>query len=352
MYSWSGFFGRRSNSPRPPVNICTPAWNIPAHIPPEYSYRHPDFDPFWAEAEAQGVPLTMHVFTGSTWDGGLPAHWGLPAWSIKGYTLLHTSACNTTIDLICGGVLERFQFNELFAGYGLMEDVEFSHRVSREFRLVLTPHARLTHKRSPASRDQGRTIFRMRVFHHYLIYTGSVHRGAGTLEYLRSGSGDYFFMEINARLQVEHPVTEYLTGLDIVKWQLMIASGAELDFSQQDVQFNGHAVEARVYAEDPQTFIPSPGTITKLSFPEEDPKIRIDHALKVNTAVPPYYDPLLAKVIAWGTERSSASNRLSVALTEFQIEGVKTTIPLNLKILASTQFRDGKIDTNFIDASL
>jgi predicted TIM-barrel fold metal-dependent hydrolase len=81
---------------------------IPAHIPPEYSYRHPDFDPFWAEAEAQGVPLTMHVFTGSTWDGGLPAHWGLPAWSIKGYTLLHTSACNTTIDLICGGVLERF----------------------------------------------------------------------------------------------------------------------------------------------------------------------------------------------------------------------------------------------------
>jgi len=81
---------------------------VPAHLPPERSYRHPDLDPFWAEAEALGVPLTMHVFTGATWDGGLPAHWGMPAWSIKGYTFLHTSAANTVIDLICGGVLERY----------------------------------------------------------------------------------------------------------------------------------------------------------------------------------------------------------------------------------------------------
>ena len=178
------------------------------------------------------------------------------------------------------------------------------------------------------------------------------YQGAGTLEYLRSGEGNYYFMEINARLQVEHPVTEYLTGLDIVRWQLAIASGDKLDFSQKDVRFNGHAVEARVYAEDPQTFIPSPGTITKLSFPGEDAKIRIDHALSVNANVPPYYDPLLAKVIAWGTERGSASSRLNKALTEFQIEGVKTTIPLNLKILASPQYQSGNIDTNFIDTWL
>ena len=175
------------------------------------------------------------------------------------------------------------------------------------------------------------------------------YRGAGTLEFLRSGDGDYYFMEINARLQVEHPVTEYLTGIDIVKWQLLIASGAQLDFSQQAVQINGHAIEARVYAEDPETFIPSPGTITALTFPIEDGKIRIDHALKENMSVPPYYDPMLAKVIAWGTDRANALNRLRRALSGFQIEGVKTTIPLNLKILQSPEFQNGTIDTNFID---
>lgn len=175
------------------------------------------------------------------------------------------------------------------------------------------------------------------------------YRGAGTLEFLRSGDGNYYFMEINARLQVEHPVTEYLTSIDIVKWQLLIASGVQLDFSQQAVQFNGHAIEARVYAEDPETFIPSPGTITTLTFPKEDAKIRIDHALKENISVPPYYDPMLAKVIAWGADRTNALIRLRSALSEFQIEGVKTTIPLNLKILQSSEFHNGTIDTNFID---
>ncbi len=178
------------------------------------------------------------------------------------------------------------------------------------------------------------------------------YHGAGTIEFLRSEDGNYYFMEINARLQVEHPVTEYLTGVDIVKWQILIASKKTLDFTQQTVQFNGHAIEARVYAEDPETFIPSPGTITDLEFPEQDPKIRIDHALKANAVVPPYYDPMLAKVIAWDTDRKSASQRLVKALTEFQIKGVKTTIPVNLKILKSMEYQEGTIDTSFIDNSL
>ena len=178
------------------------------------------------------------------------------------------------------------------------------------------------------------------------------YQGAGTLEYLRADNGDYYFMEVNARLQVEHPVTEYLTGVDIVKWQLLIASGALLDFSQQDVQLKGHAIEARVYAEDPETFIPSPGTIKTLKLPERNTNIRIDHALKENTTIPPYYDPLLAKVITWGTTRSAASQRLNKALSEFQVKGVKTSTPLNLKILNSPQFQNGIIDTNFIDNSL
>ena len=184
------------------------------------------------------------------------------------------------------------------------------------------------------------------------IITKIGYRGAGTLEYLRAGDGNYYFMEINARLQVEHPVTEYLTGIDIVKQQLSIASGETLSLAQKDVRFNGHAMEARIYAEDPETFIPSPGTISALTFPAEDPKVRIDHALKVGTSVPPYYDPLLAKVIAWGYDRSRAVIRLKQALSDFRVEGVKTSTPLNLKILNRPEFQEGKIDTNFIDTSL
>jgi acetyl-CoA carboxylase biotin carboxylase subunit len=173
--------------------------------------------------------------------------------------------------------------------------------------------------------------------------------GAGTIEFLRSGQGDYYFMEINARLQVEHPVSEYLTGIDIVRWQLAIASGEALNFSQQEVTFNGHAIEARVYAEDPETFIPSPGIITQLAIPASAPYLRIDHALLEKASVPPFYDPLLAKVIAWGPNRVSACDRLCRALSEFQVEGVKTTTPLDLKILEHPLFRQGEIDTGFID---
>ncbi len=174
------------------------------------------------------------------------------------------------------------------------------------------------------------------------------YQGAGTIEFLRSNDGHYYFMEINARLQVEHPVTEYVTGFDLVKWQILIASGKRLDFTQQDVTLSGHAIEARVYAEDPETFIPSPGTIKDLKFPEHNPKIRIDHALKENTAVPPYYDPLLAKVIAWGKERARAIDRLIDTLNEFKVGGVKTTTALNLKILRSEDFQSGNINTGFL----
>jgi acetyl-CoA carboxylase biotin carboxylase subunit len=156
-------------------------------------------------------------------------------------------------------------------------------------------------------------------------------------------------MEINARLQVEHPVTEYLTGVDIVKWQLLIASDEEINFSQADVKMDGHAIEARVYAEDPETFVPSPGTITRLRLPETGTHLRIDHALKENGSVPPFYDPLLAKVIAWGSERAEACNRLIEALADFQIEGIKTTIPVNLAILKRPEYLAGQIDTGFID---
>lgn len=174
------------------------------------------------------------------------------------------------------------------------------------------------------------------------------YQGAGTMEFLRSQGGVYYFMEINARLQVEHPVTEFLTGVDIVKAQLSIASGEALSIRQEDVEMKGHAIEARVYAEDPVTFQPSPGTIGKLRLPPETTFLRIDHSLEEKGVVPPYYDPLLAKVVAWGENRQEARERLIEALGRFEIEGVKTTIPLNFFILKSKAFQDGVFDTGFI----
>jgi acetyl-CoA carboxylase biotin carboxylase subunit len=178
------------------------------------------------------------------------------------------------------------------------------------------------------------------------------YQGAGTIENLRSADGQFYFMEINARLQVEHPVTEFLTGVDIVRCQLEIASGEKLGFGQADVTRQGHAVEARVYAEDPETFYPAPGTIGRIDFPPQGRHLRIDHALADHTVIPPYYDPLLAKVIAWDHTRPRAVARLAQALKDFRIEGVKTTIPANLKILEHPRFLAGDFTTAFIHEML
>lgn len=177
------------------------------------------------------------------------------------------------------------------------------------------------------------------------------YQGAGTMEYLRSEDGSFYFMEVNARLQVEHPVTEFLTGVDIVQSQLTIASGKGLEMGQEEVEMKGHAIEARVYAEDPVTFCPSPGIINKLDFPSLNAgSLRIDHAIEEGGTVPPYYDPLLAKVIAWGPTRPAAIDQLRKGLTDFKIEGIKTTIPVNLQILGSERFAQGDLNTGFIEA--
>jgi acetyl-CoA carboxylase biotin carboxylase subunit len=174
------------------------------------------------------------------------------------------------------------------------------------------------------------------------------YQGAGTMEFLRSEHGVYYFMEVNARLQVEHPVTEMITGIDIVKNQLLIASGEQLPFTQEQVQRKGHAVEARIYAEDPLSFAPSPGTVRSLRLPTDLADVRIDHALEENGTVPAFYDPLLAKVIAWGSSRAEAVSRLCAALQRFNIEGIKTTIATNFFILKSRDFAEGNFNTSFI----
>ncbi len=174
--------------------------------------------------------------------------------------------------------------------------------------------------------------------------------GAGTVEYLRDSAGNFYFMEINARLQVEHPVTEFVTGLDIVEQQIRIAAGEKLALRQEDIQFSGHAIECRIYAEDPVTFMPSPGLVHTLSFPDtlSNKNLRIDAAVRENSKIPPYYDPLFAKVIGWGPNRTAAIEHLKKGLSAIVVKGIKTTIPADLAILEHPKFVSGDIHTGFL----
>ena len=175
---------------------------------------------------------------------------------------------------------------------------------------------------------------------------------AGTFEFLlEESSGNFYFLEINKRLQVEHPVTEMTTGIDIVEQQIRIASGEGLLLEQDDVAHTGSSMEARVYAEDPRTFLPSPGTITGLQIPSGD-GVRVDHALEVGTKVPFYYDPLIAKLITWGGSRREAIDVMKDSLSKFVVQGVKTSIPLQRVIFNNQDFLAGKFDTTYLDQKL
>ena len=171
---------------------------------------------------------------------------------------------------------------------------------------------------------------------------------AGTIEYLVDENLDFYFMEMNTRIQVEHPVTEMVTGVDLVKQQLRVAAGEKLDFTQDDVQMSGHAIECRINAEDPaKNFIPSSGTITALHMPG-GPGVRVDSHIYQDYAMPPYYDSLLAKVIAYGHDRADAMARMRRVLSEFTIEGVATTIPFHRVLLEQPDFITGQFDTNYV----
>ena len=171
---------------------------------------------------------------------------------------------------------------------------------------------------------------------------------AGTVEFLMDESGSLYFIEVNARIQVEHPVTEMVTGIDLVKSQILIAAGETLpSILGRPVQFRGHAIECRINAENPETFTPSPGRITGLNLPGGI-GVRVETAAFSDGVVPPYYDSLVAKIIAHGHDRSEAIARMRRALDVCIVEGIHTTIPLHKRILADADFRAGKFDTNFI----
>src|SRR3954467_2924001 len=171
---------------------------------------------------------------------------------------------------------------------------------------------------------------------------------AGTFEFLFDAEGRFYFMEANTRLQVEHPVTEMVTGIDIVKEQIRIAAGERLGFKQSEVTFTGHAIECRINAEDPETFAPSPGMIHAYSVPG-GPGVRIDTAAHTECTIPPYYDSMIAKVITWGRDRQEAIARMRRTLEMTVIEGIKTTIPLHLKVLADPDFQAGRLSTAFME---
>jgi acetyl-CoA carboxylase, biotin carboxylase subunit len=174
---------------------------------------------------------------------------------------------------------------------------------------------------------------------------------AGTFEFLLDDKGNFYFLEVNTRVQVEHPVTEFITGIDIVKEQIRIACGERLSFKQGDVTFTGHSIECRVNAEDPETFAPSPGTIHAFSVPG-GPGVRVDTFAHSECTIPPYYDSLIAKIIVHGRDRQEAIARMRRTLEMTVIEGIKTSIPLHLKILNDPDFVAGRLSTSFMERYL
>jgi len=178
------------------------------------------------------------------------------------------------------------------------------------------------------------------------------YEGAGTVEFLVDEDDNFYFMEMNTRIQVEHPVTEMVTGVDLIAEQIKIASGAKLDFNQDDIHLNGHAIECRINAEDPShNFRPSPGKITGW-LPPGGPGVRVDSHVYTGYEIPPFYDSLIGKLIVWGKDRNTAIKRMNRALNECAVTGIPTTINFHLTLLSKSKFKQGKIHTKYVEEEL
>jgi len=174
--------------------------------------------------------------------------------------------------------------------------------------------------------------------------------GAGTVEFLVDRAGSFFFMEMNTRLQVEHPVTEMITGLDLVEWQIRVAAGEKLPLAQKDLRINGHAIEARIYAEDPRRdFLPAPGRVEHLVLPEESEHVRVETGVRAGDEITAYYDPMIAKLIVWDRGRSKAIERLREALGESEIAGVASNLGFLYRLVQNHDFVRPDLDTSLID---
>jgi acetyl-CoA carboxylase biotin carboxylase subunit len=178
------------------------------------------------------------------------------------------------------------------------------------------------------------------------------YEGAGTIEFLLGPEGEFYFMEMNTRIQVEHPVTEMVTRLDLIKAQILVAAGEPLPWKQEEIQLQGHAIECRINAENPErSFQPSPGKVKYFHSPG-GPGVRVDSHLYSGYVVPPYYDSMVAKIICWGRDRDEAIARMRRALEETVVEGIETTLPFHLEVLANDAFRRGEIHTGYLEEFL
>ncbi len=177
----------------------------------------------------------------------------------------------------------------------------------------------------------------------------SNYTNAGTVEFMVDKEKNFYFLEMNTRLQVEHPVTELVTGIDIVKEQIEIASGKKLSITQDDIEINGAAIECRVSAEDPENnFVPSTGKILELVEPG-GPGVRVESGILEGFEVPSYYDPLISKLLVWAPSRKNAISRMKRVLQDYQIRGIRTTIPFHLLVMNNRNFMTGNYDTTFVD---
>jgi len=175
------------------------------------------------------------------------------------------------------------------------------------------------------------------------------YEGAGTCEFLVDSERNFYFLEMNTRLQVEHPITEMVTGVDIVKEQIRVAAGEILSIRQEDVKQTGHAIECRVYAEDPErNFMPCPGVVTSLRVPG-GPGVRDDSGVYAGFEIPIYYDPIISKLVTWGKDRTEAIARMRRALDVYVVTGVKTGVPFLIRVMNNRHFIEGNFDTNFIE---
>ncbi|HEX6851615.1 MAG TPA: acetyl-CoA carboxylase biotin carboxylase subunit [Candidatus Polarisedimenticolaceae bacterium] len=210
-------------------------------------------------------------------------------------------------------------------------------------------HQKLVEESPSTALDDG---LRARMADAALRAAGAVgYVNAGTVEFLLDVDGSFYFIEMNTRIQVEHPVTEMVTGIDLIKEQIRIAAGDPISFTQEEVRLQGHAIECRINAEDPDTFAPSPGKIRTFHVPG-GPGIRVDTAAYAEAVIPPYYDSMIAKVIAHGNTRGEAILRMRRALESFVVEGIKTNVRLQQRILTDEDFVRGRLSTRFMDRFL
>ena len=304
-----------------------------------------------AIAKKIGYPVMIKAVAGGGGRGMRVAHNDISL--VKGYHTARTEAEKAFGN--SGVYIEKFIENPHHIEYQILGDTrgniihlgERDCSIQRRNQKLIeeTPSPLLDRKDLKDLRKKmGKAALRIAEVAHYT--------NAGTVEFIADDQGNFYFLEVNKRIQVEHPITEEVTGIDLVRQQILIAAGEKLSISQSDIAARGHSIEVRINAEDPfNDFRPSPGRI-EMYYAPGGAGVRLDSHAYAGYTIPPYYDSMIGKLITWGRDRNEAMNRMSRALSEYMITGIKTTIPFDLAILQDPDFRRGQYTTNFVERLL